>query len=149
MIVLIILFTQISFAKFETIEKIIGNMPIAKPIFLVDGSQISQIDENNTIGYYEFTIRNYEGDSISETGFLYTIEIVSNTDESIQFELYNESEKVPLYNLKTEKIAISGNEKIDQKYKLKITYNELLGNQEKDIIEEVQIKVHSEQEKIG
>ena len=79
---------------------------------------------------------------------MYTIEILSNTDESIQFELYNEEEQIPLKNLKTEKLLISGNGKVEQRYKLKVIYDNTKGTSGKDILEEVQVKVHSEQEKI-
>ena len=79
---------------------------------------------------------------------MYTIEILSNTDESIQFELYNEEIRIPLENLKTGQLSINGNEKIEQKYKLKVIYDSSKGDDGKDILEEVQIKVHSEQEKI-
>ena len=120
-------------------------MEIATPIFIVEGSETNKISAINNIGYYEFSIKNYNETEISETSFLYTIEIVSDTDEAIQFELYDEEKQIPLENLKTEKISISGNEKIEKKYKLKVTYDNTLGTKGKDILEEVQIKVHSEQ----
>ena len=37
----------------------------------------------------------------------YYIEIVSNTDQSINFELFNGESKIPLINNKTNKIAIN------------------------------------------
>lgn len=85
---------------------------------------------------------------MSETNFLYTIEIISNLDEKIQFELYNEDTQIPLENLKTPQIQIMGNEKVEQKYKLKIIYNNTEKNNGKEILDEVQIRVCSEQEKI-
>ena len=54
--------------------------------------------------------------------------------------------QIPLNNLKTEQLSIKGNEKIEQKYKLKVIYDETKGTSGKDILEEVQVKVHSEQE---
>lgn len=121
---------------------------MATPIFIVEGKETTKISEINNIGYYEFSIKNFNETNISETGFVYTIEILSNTDESIQFELYNEEIQVPLENLKTQELAIMANEKVEQKYKLKVTYDSTKGVSGKDILEEVQIKVHSEQEKI-
>ena len=91
-------------------------MEIATPIFIVEGSETNKISAINNIGYYEFSIKNYNETEISETSFLYTIEIVSDTDEAIQFELYDEEKQIPLENLKTEKISISVNEKIEKKY---------------------------------
>lgn len=114
----------------------------------MEGKDATKISEINNIGYYEFSIKNFKESNISETGFLYTIEILSNTDESIQFELYNEESQIELNNLKTQPIMIRGNEKEEQKYKLKVIYDNEKGTVGKNILEEVQIKVHSEQEKI-
>ena len=125
-----------------------STLNIAKPIFIVEGKETTQINEINNIGYYEFSIKNFNQTQISEIGFLYTIEVISNTDETIQFELYNEDIQIPLENLKTKELSIIGNEKTEQKYKLKIIYDKSKGNSGKEILEEVQIKVHSEQEKI-
>lgn len=122
---------------------------VAKPIFVVEGKEEkTEISEINNIGYYEFSIKNFNESNISETGFLYTIEIISDTDESIQFELYKEDTQIPLKNLKTEELSIKGKEKIEQKYKLKIIYNNTQGENKKEILEEVQVKVYSQQEKI-
>ena len=67
-------------------------------------------------------------------------------DDNSKFELYQEDDEIALENLKTDKLYIKGQEKTENKYTLKITYDEtknLKGNSEK-----VHIKVHSEQEKI-
>ena len=146
--VIILLSAHIVYGKYISIEKISSAMDIAVPIFIVDGKEIAQITETNNVGYYEFSIKNFNESQISNTSFLYTIEIISNTDESIQFELYNEEIQIPLENLKTRQLSIIGNEKIEQKYKLKVIYNNIKENIEKNVLEEVQIKVHSEQEQI-
>ena len=124
-------------------------MKIAEPIFIVEGKETTKISAINNIGYYEFSVKNYRNEEISETGFLYSIEVISQTDDSVKFELYNEENQIELDNLKTKQIQIVGNEKTEQKYKLKVTYDNTLGTKGKDILEEVQIKVHSQQEKIG
>lgn len=121
---------------------------MATPIFIVEGKETTKINNINNIGYYEFSIKNFNENQISEIGFFYTIEIISNIDENIQFELYNEEKTIALNNLKTEKLSITGNKKIEQKYKLKIIYNNLNANEGKEILEEVQIKIHSEQEQL-
>lgn len=148
LLVLLLLTTSV-FAKYSSKEKLTGTMKIAKPIFLVNGSEKCDISAINNIGYYEFTVRNYDDNDISETGFKYTIEVVSETDDSIKFELYNEDELIPLNNLISKELFIDGNQKIEQKYKLKVTYDSNLGTKGKDILEEVQVKVHSEQQDIG
>ena len=147
-IIIILLSTHIVYAKYVTIDKMSSTLNIAKPIFIVEGKETTKINEINNIGYYEFSIKNFDELNTSEISFLYTIEIISDTDESVQFELYNEDIQIPLENLKTKELSIIGNEKIEQKYKLKIIYDNSKGNSGKEILEEVQIKVHSEQEKI-
>lgn len=112
----------------------------------MEGKEPTRISETNNIGYYEFLIKNFNETDVSDIGFLYTIEILSNTDESIQFELYNQDKQIPLENLKSQKLSIIGNEKVEQKYRLKVTYDNTTENIGREILEEVQIKIHSEQE---
>lgn len=136
-------------AKYKSTEEINKTIKIAQPIFKVDGNEKTKINSINNIGYYEFSIRNYNETDVSETGFLYNIEIISKTDESIEFQLYKNEQEIKLENLKTEEFSIPGNKKIEQKYKLKVKYDETKGTIGKDILEEIQIKIHSEQAKIG
>ena len=136
------------YAKYITIDKIRGKFDIATPIFIVEGNEMVKISETNNIGYYEFVIKNFNEANISETDFLYTIEVLSNTDESIQFELYNEEKQIPLKNLKTEQLSITGKQKVEEKYKLKVIYDNTKVTSGKTILGEVQIKGHSEQMKI-
>jgi len=138
-----------TFAKFTTSKILKGNTKIAKPIFIVQGLETCKISAINNIGYYEFSVKNYNADEISETGFLYDIEILSKADEVVKFELFREGQEIKLEDLKTEGLTIQANEKIEQKYKLKVTYDKNKTKQAKDILEEVQIRVHSEQAKIG
>lgn len=147
-ILICLLLTHIVYAKYITVDKISTGFNIANPIFIVEGKEATKISEINNIGYYEFSIKNFDESKISEIGFLYTIEILSNTDESIQFELYSDDKLIPLNELKTTELSIKGNEKIEKEYKLKVIYDSSKGTEGKDILEEVQVKVHSEQEKI-
>lgn len=144
---LLISVCTVCFAKYNTSERISSSMEIAKPIFIVEGKETTKISAIQNTGYYEFSVKNYDETNISKTGFLYTIEIVSKTDESIQFQLYKEDKQIELKDLKTEELFITGNEQTEQKYKLKVTYDNTKGNKEKDILEDIQVKIHSEQEK--
>ena len=142
------LFIPQTYAKYITSKKINKTLDVAKPVFVVEGEETTKISKINNIGYYEFSIKNFNETNISEVGFIYTIEIISDKHESIQFELYKEEDIIKLDNLKTEPISIGGKEKIEQKYKLKVVYDSSKSKEGNDILEEVQIKVHSEQEKI-
>lgn len=144
----IIIFTPIVYAKYISIEKVSSALKIEQPIFIVEGNQTTKISDINNVGYYEFTIKNFNETNISQIGFLYTIEIIADTDESIKYELYHGEEILPLENLKTHQLSIKGKEKIEEKYKLKVTYDSEKATEESDITKEVQVKVYSEQEKI-
>ena len=137
---------QISYARYFKTEKLNAVQEIATPIFKVEEGNIIQIDKINNIGYYEFSVKNFNERNVSEIGFSYTIEIISNLEDLVQFELYNGEKQIQLQDLKTENITITGNEKIEQKYKLKIIYNNIKEVKEESI-EKIQIKLNSEQEK--
>lgn len=148
-LIIILLFVPKVYAKYMDAIILKSNTQIAKPIFIVEGTEISKINSINNVGYYEFYVKNYDENNISEIGFNYVIEIVTELNESIKFELYKGDEQIELKDLKTNEIYIGANEKIEQKYKLKIIYDKNLNSIGKDILQEVQIKVHSEQEEIG
>ena len=81
----------------------------------------------------------------------YTIEIISNTDESVKFNLYNNNEdktKVDLKDNKTGKISLPRSSKQDHNYKLEVIYDETKSLSASDILENIQVKVQSEQSKI-
>ena len=156
----LILVESTSYAKYMTSEIIKGKQEIIKPIFNVKEGIPIKIDNKNKINCYEFVIDNFNEDKVSEIGFLYTIEIISNIDLESNFNirLYNEEGEIQLSNLKTNPILIKGNERIEQKYKINIEYNESIENEEEydeffdDITESIsgiiQIKVHADQEMI-
>ena len=114
--------------------------------FNIEEGDMAQISITNNIGYYEFSINNYKNEEISDVSFWYIIEVVSDIEDNIEFELYQEDNQIALENLKTEKIYIKGGEKTQQKYKLKMIYK----GKDKDqlLFEKVHIKIKSEQERI-
>lgn len=136
-------------AKYTTTEKIDNKLEIAQPIFQVKGTEIAKINSINNIGYYDFIVKNYDKEKIGEVDFLYTIEVISDIDDSVKFELYKNGQLISLENQKTEVMSIKGNIKTEEQYRLKVTYDETKGTNGKDILEDVQIKIHSEQGKIG
>ena len=136
-------------AKYTTTEKIDNKLEIAQPIFQVKGTEIAKINSINNIGYYDFIVKNYDKEKIGEVDFLYTIEVISDIDDSVKFELYKNGQLINLENQKTEVMSIKGNIKTEEQYRLKVTYDETKGTNGKYILEDVQIKIHSEQGKIG
>ena len=137
-------------SQYKSKQEIRSTMTIAKPIFKVEGNETTKISALNNIGYYEFKIKNFDEENMSDTGFLYYIEILSKTDDAIKFELYDEQEQLmDLENLKTNQFIMPCNEKLEKNYKLKVVYDKNNGEIGKVILEDIQIKVHSEQIKVG
>lgn len=145
-IIILLMFCGYSMAK--AIEEVVikGNAQVAEPILVVENNPAIDITETQNSGEYTFKIKNYnEQDKITETDLKYYIEIISDADDSVKIELYQQENQIKLNNNKTEFIKISKNQKEEIEYKIKITYNNT--NSFKDIIGKIQVKVHTEQEK--
>ena len=104
-----------------TVEKREAMQEIAKPILSVEEGKNVEITEENRIVYYEFSIKNFKEESVSDISFWYTIEIISSLKD-IEVELYEDEENVQITDLKTNPIFIQNYEKVEQDYRLKITY---------------------------
>ena len=92
---------------------------------------------------YTFEVRNFKEEELNEVEMEYYIEIVSHTDEAINFKLFRGEEQISLNNNKTEKIKLTKEEKQTHSYCLEITYDKTKGEIGKDINENVEVKIHS------
>lgn len=133
----------ISFSKYQ--NKLIGQAfaNIAKPVLEVRREQSLLLTALAPKASYVFEVRNYKEDELNQVEMEYYIEIISNTDEAINFTLYREDEKIPLSNNVTEKIKLTKEEKQIHSYRLEITYDKSKGTLGKDITENVEVKIHS------
>ena len=143
-----------SYARYINTEVVKGKQKIVKPILNMKEGIPIKIDNENKTKSYEFSIENFKDNDVSE------IQIVSNInlESNFNIRLYNEEGEIQLSNLKTNPILIKGNERIEQKYKRNIEYNESIEDEEEDdeffddITESIsgiiQIKVHADQEMI-
>ena len=86
-------------------------------------------------------------EEISQVDLSYTVEILTKTEESITFKLYRNNEEIPLENNKSQEFLLEKDKKQEDNYKLKILYDKEKA-QGRDIFQDVQIKVHTEQTKI-
>jgi hypothetical protein len=122
---------------------------IATPVISVEGTENTKISAIDNTGTYKFVVKNYNDEKVSDVTQNYSIEIISNTDESIEYKLYrnneNEQEEVELTDKKTGLIQIENSNKVEHEYTLQVVYDKTKSNSEQDILEDVQIKVHSEQ----
>ena len=147
-IILVIFFSGYCLAKYELTQKMFFSSQVAIPILEVEGTEATKISAINNVGHYDFVVKNYNENKISDVPQIYSIEIISDTDEAIEFELFKEEEKIELANNKTNNFSIDGITKKEDHYKLKISYNKEKNNSQEDILNDVQIKIHSEQRKL-
>ena len=148
LIVFIIFLTGYSLSKSFSEVKINSVAEVNEPIIVVDSNDKINVTAEKNVGEYKFTILNYDENGINEALLHYMIEINANVDESISFELYKDNEKIKLNDNLTDYIDIGRNEKEEHNYVLKIIYDKNKSKSIYDIIEKIQIKVHSEQKNI-
>lgn len=150
-IIFIIIFMLLcGYSMAKSIEEYIlkSNAEIAQPILIVENNPSIDITALNNSGTYTFKVKNYnEQNQITQTDLKYYIEILSNTDDSINIELYQNENKINLTNNKTEYIEISKDKKEEREYKIKITYDKDKSNTINDIMEKIQVRIHTEQVK--
>ena len=144
-IIIIIMLCGYSMAKCIDEYIIKGRMKIAEPILEIENNPIINITESQNYGEYIFKIRNYNNkEKVTETDLKYYIEISPKLDNSI--DLYQNEDKIELTDNKTKYIKISKEQKEEREYKIKITYDKNTA-EVGDILEQIQVKVHTEQEK--
>ena len=148
-IIMLLMFCGYSMAKSIEDYVINAKAQIAEPILIVENNPAIDITETKNYGEYIFKIKNYNDQGkLSECDLKYYIEILTKLDNSINIELYQGENKIELHNNKNRILwKLKKNQKEDREYKIKVTYdneNTEVGN---DILEKIQIKVHTEQEK--
>ena len=72
--------------------------------------------------------------------------IDSKLKDTIKYELYKNGNKIDLKDESTDKMDLVNNKQQEDKYELKIFYDKGASNFMQDIMEKIQIKVHSEQQ---
>lgn len=146
--IILLIFCGYSMAKMIEEVVIRGKAQIAEPILVVENNPAVDITENQNYGEYVFKVKNYdEQNKLSETDLKYYIEILSNVDDSVNIELYQGENKIELNDNKTDYIKISKDTKEEREYRIKVTYDKNKDDTFEDIIEKIQVRVHTEQEK--
>jgi len=142
-IILLGILVGISFSKYQ--EKIIGKgfATIAKPVLEVRREQSLMVTALKPKAVYTFEVRNYAEEELNEIEMEYYIEILSATDESIEFKLYQGEKQISLVSNKTEKIKLAKEEKEIHSYRLEVIYDKTKNTTQEDIDTNVEIKIHS------
>ncbi len=125
---------------------------IAKPILEVISSPNIEITDISNEGEYNFSIRNYdEKNNITEVDLKYIITIKDTIDknlkDTVKFELYKNGKRVELNNQSSKIMEMKNSKKQEDKYKLKVKYDKNESTVMGDILDNVQIQVHSEQKR--
>lgn len=147
--VIILFFSKSSFGKDYHSANVETNLKIAEPILVVENNPVIEINGKKQKEYYNFKVKNQnETGEITQVDLNYNIEILSKTQEKITYKLYKENQEIPLNNNKTENMKLGKGILQEDNYKLEIIYDKNKKSSVTDIIQDVQIKVHSEQAKI-
>ena len=125
-----------------------GNTEIANPIIEVESNPKINITDENQQGIYKFLVRNYNNEGkITDVKMKYVINIEDTIDEklkdTIKYELYKNGNKIVLNKNSTEKMEMPNNKQQEDIYELKIFYDKVASSFMKDIVEKIQIKIHS------
>ena len=148
MMVITLFISGYSMGKGVSETKVNANTKIAKPILEVENNPEITITATSQKSTYDFKVKNYNTkDEITQIDLLYTVEILTKTDESITFKLYKNEKEVPLENNKSQEMLLTKNEKKEDNYRLEILYNEQKAKA-RDVFQDIQIKVHTEQRKV-
>lgn len=147
--VLLLFFSGYSMGKEYSSTNLVTNAQIAEPILVVENNPILEVDGNKEIQFQDFKVKNYrENGDITQIDLQYYIEILSQTEEAISFKLYKNNQEIALENHKTTNMKLEKENKQEDCYQLEIIYDQTNSKDAKDIIQDVQIKVHSEQLKV-
>lgn len=147
-IVIILFLAGCSIGKSITDIILLSEIEVAKPILEVKSNPEIDVTASNNIGEYEFRVLNYNEKELSEVNLKYFIEIKADVDESIQFYLYKNGQEIKLNNLCTDYMLLEKGEKHEEKYLLKVIYTKQGSQNMEDILQKIQIKIHSEQQKV-
>lgn len=141
--VLTIILSTISLGKYFNKTKINVNSGVAIPIIKLEGEQKLTINNNQGNKVYNLAVKNYdENEQITQVELEYYIEIISKKNDDINFKIYKEEKELNINNNKTEKFLLTKENKQQDNYKIEILLNKKISE---DILQNVEIKVYSEQ----
>ena len=141
--VLTIILSTISLGKYFNKTKINVNSGVAIPIIKLEGEQKLIINNNQGNKVYNLAVKNYdENEQITQVELEYYIEIISKKNDNINFKIYKEEKELNINNNKTENFLLTKENKQRDNYKIEILLNKKISE---DILQNVEIKVYSEQ----
>ena len=77
----------------------------------------------------------------------YYVEILNEINKNIELRMFRNEQEIDIKNNRTENFSMQAGNKQEDNFKIEIQYNQKSDAQIEDIIQEIQIKVHSQQQK--
>lgn len=147
--VLTLFFSGSTMGKEFSSTNMVATTKIAEPILVVENSPLIEVSGKKQKEYYVFKVKNYkENGQVTQINLQYNIEILTPKEEAISFKLYKNNEEMLLEDNKTSNIKLEKEIKQEDFYQLEIIYDKNKNSSSYDIVQDVQIKVHSEQLKV-
>lgn len=146
--VLILFFSGCSIGKAISSTQIKGNGSVAEPIIVVENNPEIQLTAIKNEGNYNFLVKNYnENGKITQIDMKYNIELLNKEDDSILIKLFRNNEEIKIENNKSEYFTLTKDNKKQDEFRLEIKYDKSKSTSIEEILQDIQIKVHSEQVK--
>lgn len=143
--ILIFFISGFSLGKGFSKINIEGKGKIAEPILEIESGDTIELNNKEEKGIYEFKVKNYNENKITQTELNYNIEFLTSIPNEIKMEFYKNGEKIEINDNKTKDFTMKKNEKQEDKYKIQISCKDV--TQIKELIQDIKIKIHSEQRK--
>lgn len=142
-IIMVFFLSGFSMGKEMNRTKIETTGKIAVPILKVENEEPIEITNKGQTGTYNFKVKNYnENEETTDVDMEYQIEILGKTDE-MEMKIYKDEKEINLIDNQTERFTLSKEKMQEDNYRLEIKANQ--NSTASEIIQEIQIKVHSEQ----
>lgn len=144
--VAILFFSGRSIGKALTNTQINVKGEIAEPIVIVENNPKISLTATENEGTYNFFVKNYNDyEKITQVDMKYNIEILSKLDDAISIKIFKNNSEIQMNNNKSEEFLLSKDNKQKDEYKVEIKYDKTKSISMEEIIQDLQIKVHSEQ----
>ncbi len=142
-IIMIFFLSGFSMGKEMSKTKIETTGKIAVPILKVENEEPIEITNKGQKGIYNFKVKNYnENEETTDVDMEYQIEILEKTND-MEMKIYKNEKEINLIDNQTEKFTLNKEKMQEDNYRLEIKANQ--NSTASEIIQEIQIKVHSEQ----
>ena len=93
-----------------------------------------------------FIVKNYnEKGKITQVDMKYKVEILNKKDDAIIIKLFKNDEEILINNNQSEYFTLTKEDKKQDKFRLEVKYDKTKSTSVEDIMQDLQIKVHSEQ----